>query len=107
MLAQTLVRAGYEIVAAGDGREGLRMHRASPADLILTDLIMPEKEGLETIVEIRRDFPQSRVIAMSGGGRHHPEDFLPVARKLGAARTLAKPFTRDDLLTAVREVLAA
>ncbi len=107
MLEQTLARAGYRTASAGDGRQGLRLHREAPADLILTDLIMPEQEGLETIIELRRSFPGSKVIAMSGGGRHHADDFLPIAQKLGAARTLAKPFTRDELLLAVREVLGA
>jgi DNA-binding NtrC family response regulator len=106
MLEQTLERAGYATIAVGDGKEALRVQREAPADLVLTDLIMPEKDGLETISEIRRLFPNGKIIAMSGGGRYGNLDFLPVAKKLGASRTLAKPFTREKLLETVREVLA-
>jgi DNA-binding NtrC family response regulator len=106
MLEQTLERAGYTTVAVGDGKEGLRLQREAPADLVLTDLIMPEKDGLETILEIRRIFPKGKIIAMSGGGRYGSQDFLPIAKRLGAARTLEKPFTREALLETVREVLA-
>jgi CheY-like chemotaxis protein len=99
--------AGYQTIQASDGREGIAIQRKNPSDLIITDLIMPGQEGLETIIELRRLYPKVRIVAMSGGGHGGVLDFLPMASQLGAARTLAKPFTRDQLLTAVREALAS
>jgi CheY-like chemotaxis protein len=89
LLCQTLLRAGHEVLAADDGRGALRLYRQQPADLVITDLIMPEQEGLETILELRRLQPDLKIIAISGGGRMVPGDYLPIARHLGAARTLA------------------
>jgi CheY-like chemotaxis protein len=107
LVQHVLNGAGYETVQAGDGREGIALLRKDPADLIITDLIMPGQEGLETIMEIRRFYPKMKIVAMSGGGHGGVLDFLPMASQLGAARTLPKPFTRDQLLTAVREALAS
>jgi DNA-binding response OmpR family regulator len=104
-VAQALTRSGYQVTEARDGAEGLRIHRGDPADLIITDVVMPEKEGLETILELRKEFPALKILAISGGGRNQPGDYLPVARKLGANRTLAKPFARAELLAAIRELL--
>jgi DNA-binding NtrC family response regulator len=105
MLRQTLERKGYEVIEASNGKEGIRLYREEPADLIITDLIMPEKEGIETIKELRRDFPQLKIIAISGGGRIGAEAYLPMAKKLGAMRTFIKPIAREELLEAVRELL--
>jgi DNA-binding response OmpR family regulator len=105
MLHQVLERAGYEVVEACNGSEGLRCFRAHPTDLIITDILMPEKEGLETIMDLRREFPQAKIIAMSGGGRTGNLSFLEVARRLGAQRTLQKPFELQEMLAAVRELL--
>ncbi|RMF90686.1 MAG: response regulator [Nitrospinota bacterium] len=105
MLRQTLEYAGYTVVEAEDGKEGLKQYRAEPADLVITDILMPEKEGLETIRELRREFPETKIIAISGGGRSGVLDFLNVAEKLGAHRTFHKPFSLQDLLTAIRELL--
>lgn len=105
MLRQTLERKGYEVIEASNGKEGIRLYREEPADLIITDLIMPEKEGIETIKELRRDFPQLKIIAISGGGRIGPEVYLSMAKKLGAMRTFIKPIAREELLEAVRELL--
>jgi DNA-binding NtrC family response regulator len=107
MVQQMLDRAGYATAVASDGREALVLQRAQPADAILTDLMMPGQEGLETIMEIRRLYPATKIIAMSGGGHGGVLDFLPIATQLGAARTLAKPFSREQLLAAVREALEA
>lgn len=104
-VAQSLARSGYQVVEAGNGAEGLSIYRADPADLIITDIVMPEKEGLETIMELRKEFPSVKVIAISGGGRNRPGDYLPVAKRLGANRALAKPFSRSELLAVVRELL--
>lgn len=106
MVQHMLRRAGYEAVAAADGSEGMRLQRERPADLVITDLIMPGQEGLETIIEIRRGFPKTKIIAISGGGHAGVLDFLPIASQLGAMRTLPKPFTHQQLLALVKEVLA-
>jgi len=105
MIQKTLERAGYEVIAASDGEEGLKLLRESPADLIITDLIMPRKEGLETIMELRRDNPDVKIIAISGGGRFEPESYLETAKQMGAARTFAKPFENKELVAAVQELL--
>ena len=104
MLRQTLEREGFEVVDAPNGEEGIRLYREDPADLIITDIIMPEKEGIETIMELKRDFPDVKIIAISGGGRVDPEEYLHMAEKLGAKRTFAKPVEREDLLKAIQEL---
>jgi len=100
-----LVCEGYKVLKASNGKEGLKLYREDPVDLIITDIIMPEKEGLETILELKEKFPEIKIIAISGGGRIGPEEYLPMAKMLGAHRTLAKPFGRDDLVRTVKEVL--
>ena len=104
-LRKILERAGHEVMEASTGNEGLAMFRAKPCDLVITDIIMPEKEGIQTIIELKRDFPNARVIAMSGGGRTHNMDFLRLASKCGAERVLAKPFAMDDVSAAINDVL--
>ena len=98
--------AGFEVVEAANGVEGLSHYRERPTDLVITDIMMPEKEGVQTISELRRDFPGVRIIAISGGGRDVARDYLPVAARLGACRTVAKPFTRQEILEAVAGALA-
>lgn len=105
LLVIALNNAGHQTVSAENGAEGVRVYRAKPTDLVITDLIMPEKEGIETILELRREFPGVRIIAISGGGRQSGTDFLPMAGKLGARLTLAKPFTIQELYQAVNTVL--
>jgi CheY-like chemotaxis protein len=105
MLQQVLIRVGYEVVEARDGNEGLQLFRASPTDLIITDILMPEKEGLETIIDLRREFPAVKIIAISGGGRTGNLNFLEVAKRLGAQRTLQKPFELQEMIAAVRDLL--
>lgn len=104
MLRQTLEREGHEVMDASNGNEGIRLYRECPADLIITDIVMPEKEGIETIMELKRDFPDVKIIAISGGGRIDPEEYLRMAKGLGALRTFAKPVEREKLLGAVREL---
>ncbi|MBI5315339.1 MAG: response regulator [Nitrospirae bacterium] len=104
-LRRTLHREGYIIIEASEGGRGLKQLERQPVDLILLDMFMPDKDGLETIMELRRTHPGIRVIAMSGGGFKGTVDVLPVATKLGVRRTLSKPFTREQLLEALREEL--
>lgn len=105
MIGQTLEHAGYTVVLACDGNEGIKSFRADPTDIIITDIIMPEKEGIETIIELRRDFPDVKIIAISGGGRGGAGGYLSMAEKLGAQRSFAKPFSRVELLDAIKELL--
>jgi CheY-like chemotaxis protein len=106
MLHKTLENAGYEVQDAANGQFVLDLYRQHPCDLILTDLVMPEKEGLETITELRRFNPRVKIIVMSGGGRINPKNNLVMAERLGARRTLAKPFSQQEILDAIAEVLA-
>ena len=100
-----LERAGYEIVEAGDGREGSRM--LDGVDLVITDLLMPEVDGVDLLGIIRREGLTLPVIAMSGGGKVDSKSYLDVARALGAFATIAKPFELDHLLATVRDALAS
>ena len=101
LLGETLQLAGYEVQTAGEGGAALKLYRKQPFDLVVTDLIMPGKEGLETIIELHRLQPALKIIAISGGGRVGPEDYLTLAERLGASKTLAKPFTAEEILEAV------
>jgi YesN/AraC family two-component response regulator len=105
MLRLMLERVGYEIAEAPDGIEGIRKYRENPADLIITDLIMPNKDGIGMIIDLKKEFPKVKIIAMSGGGVNRPEGYLDGAKKLGASRTLTKPIDRDEMLKAVKETL--
>ena len=105
MLRLMLERVGYEVAEAPDGIEGIRQYRENPADLIITDLIMPNKDGIGMIIDLKKEFPKVKIIAMSGGGVNRPEGYLDGAKKLGATRTLTKPIDRDEMLKAVKDTL--
>ncbi|PWC34337.1 response regulator [Azospirillum sp. TSO35-2] len=106
VLLRTLTLAGHEAVGARDGVEGMARFRDHPADLVITDIFMPNQEGLATIMELRRSAPGLKIIAISGGGARASLDVLPVAEALGAQRTLRKPFTPAEVMETVRAVLA-
>jgi two-component system, chemotaxis family, chemotaxis protein CheY len=95
---------GIEAEGAANGAQGLELQRAKPADVVITDIFMPEKEGIETIQELRREFPQAKIIAMTGRAPLTDYDVFQVARQVGAAKTFKKPFKLDDLVAAVREL---
>ena len=105
MLRLMLERDGYEVFEAPDGVEGIKAYRQKPADLIITDLIMPNKDGIGMIIELQKEFPDVKIIAMSGGGLNKPEGYLKGAKKLGAACTLTKPIDREKMLRAVKNVI--
>ena len=105
MLKQTFERSGYDVSTASNGRIGLQLYQCKPFDVVITDLIMPDMEGIETISNLRKNDPEVRVIAISGGGRNSPEDYLHLAKKLGAARTFPKPVDRNQLLAAVEDLI--
>lgn len=96
---------GHEVVEARDGTEGIRAYRAQAASLVMCDLFMPGKDGLETIRDLRKEFPDVRIVALSGGGFQGTMDLLNVARHLGAAAILSKPFKMEELLSLVRRLL--
>ena len=106
LVRKMLERAGYnDIAEAANGKIGLKLFRQNPFDLVITDIIMPDKDGIEMITELTRDYPRIKIIAMSGGGRIAPQGYLQMAKNLGAYRTLAKPFTHSKLIDAVQEFL--
>jgi len=105
MLMLMLERDGYEVIEAPDGVEGIKIYRQNPADLIITDLIMPNKDGIGMIIDLKKEFPDVKIIAMSGGGLNKPDGYLKGAKKLGAACTLTKPIDREEMLEAVRDTL--
>lgn len=107
MLRRMLEYTGYEVVEAADGAQGLKVFHEEPTDLVITDILMPGQEGIETIILLRRDYPDVPVIAISGGGTISANAHLNTAGKLGADRTLSKPFTRDEILSAVSDLLGS
>jgi DNA-binding response OmpR family regulator len=104
-LVQSLVNAGHKVVEASDGRQGCELARSISVDIVLTDLVMPVQEGVETILTLRRERPKLPVIAMSGGVTNS-KLYLDIAGKIGAKRMLSKPFLPKALIALVDEVLA-
>jgi CheY-like chemotaxis protein len=107
LITEVLTSAGFDVVAAPNGRRVAATLRERPIDLVITDLSMPERDGLETMTELRYSHPRLPVIAISGDVPLNRDLYLNVAEKLGAARVLAKPFKMDELIVAAREALAA
>jgi len=105
ILYDILREDGHEVSLAENGNRGIELINKIPFDLVITDLIMPEKEGVETIIEIRNSSPGLRIIAVSGGGRISSQDYLSLAEKLGADMTMSKPFTPGQIKSAVDELL--
>ena len=105
-LRLALEAAGHRILEASNGDEGLQLLDTHEIDLTITDIIMPEKEGIETIIGIRRRQPDARIIAISGGSRSQDIDFLRIAERLGAVHSLAKPFSPQMLLELVEAAMA-
>lgn len=104
-LQDFLSDAGYSVATASDGVEAAQRFKEAKPDLVVTDIIMPEKDGIETILDLRRRSPALRIIAISGGGRSRSTDFLTMAEKLGADATLAKPFDQGELIALVKRLL--
>ena len=107
MLRAALEMEGHEVVEATQGDVALRLQRAKPAELVITDIMMPHKDGLQVIMALRREAPGLKVIAMSGGGRYELMDALDMAKPLGAFATLRKPFDLDAMIETVKRALAA
>lgn len=107
MLRLTLSHFGHIVIEASNGKVGLELFAHANADLVITDIVMPEKEGIEVLMELRKEEPPVKIIAMSGGGRVGATDYLRIATQLGAAKVLTKPFSNEALKAAIDEVLAA
>ncbi|HEX9933590.1 MAG TPA: response regulator, partial [bacterium] len=96
---------GYSVEDAPDSATGIRKHHEKPFDLILTDIVMPDKEGISTIIELRHEYPDLKIVAMSGGGDFEPYGYLDIARRVGADRTITKPFSAKEILNVMNELL--
>src|SRR5687767_10081306 len=106
MLKMVLERAGHVVNEAGNGKEALMSYSRQQTELVVTDLVMPDKEGLETIIELRRAHPGLKIIAMSGGGRTGASNYLELAVKFGANHILNKPFSNQELLDGVKMLVS-
>ena len=116
VLKEVFVREGFEVEVASNGNEGLKLLRENGADLVITDIIMPGRDGVETVYDIRMEFPNTKIIVMSGGGNLGPQNYEPTAIKttaylasaaaVGADLTLTKPFDREELVKAAKELIA-
>ncbi len=106
MVNRLLERAGYDVAEAEDGKQGTQLFYEYSPDLVVTDIVMPEQEGIETIEKLHRAHPEIPIIAVSGGGRINPESYLPLAQGLGASATFAKPFKNQDLLDTIEKLLS-
>jgi DNA-binding response OmpR family regulator len=104
---QALLRAdGFDVAVAGNGQAALELHQSRPADVVITDLFMPDKDGIETIVELKKLSPQLKIVAISGWTSTQGSDYLRVAREIGATVTLQKPFDPQELSRVVRQLAA-
>ena len=105
LLSQVFEGAGYDVTEARDGKEAMEQYRQAPADLVILDILMPEKEGLETIIEFRREFPAIKIVAISGGSERAHVNLLDLAKRLGAVHAVKKPFEIQPLVDLVASVI--
>ena len=104
-LKAVLVSKNYEVVLAVNGKEGLNLYREQKIDVVITDIVMPEKEGIETIIDFQKDFPEAKIIVISGGGLGSAGDYLKMAQTMpNVLRTLSKPISSSDLCEAIQEI---
>lgn len=106
-IRSSLELEGHQVREASNGREAIDMLDGYKPDLMITDILMPEKEGIETIMEVRQKYADIKIIPISGGVRTENMDFLKIAKRLGADLALPKPFGRQQLLTHVNQLLGA
>jgi len=106
MFAELLKRNHYIVIEAPDGRYATELYAEHKPNLVITDIIMPEKEGIETILDLKRKYKDLKIIAISGGGRTNAMDNLRSARLLGADKTFEKPFENRDILDAIEEIIS-
>lgn len=104
LIREVLERGGHTVFEADNGDTGIKLVCEETVDVVVTDIIMPDKDGLETITELRKSHPEIRIVAISGGGRKVNRDYLPTAQAFGADRVLYKPFRPQEVVQAVIEV---
>lgn len=107
MLRRVLEKEGYDVFEATNGKEGINAFRRLQTDLVITDIIMPEVEGVETIISLRKEFPGVKIAAISGGGRNAPDGYLVMAKKLGAELVMEKPIDRKVFIKELERLAAA
>lgn len=108
LLRATMEQAGYQVREGRTGREGLLSYRSKPADVVIMDILMPDQDGLEAIMELRKEFPDAKIIAITGGAvKMNVPDFLDVAKLMGAQRSLYKPFSMTEVVAAVEAEVKA
>jgi two-component system chemotaxis response regulator CheY len=105
LIAAILEKSGYTVAVAEHGGQAIALLRQKTADLVITDLLMPEQDGIETILKLRQHWPKLPVIAISGGGQLSADYYLKIAKQFGAASLLMKPFTPEELLQHIATVL--
>ncbi len=105
ILSKALTAEGYDVAIASNGDEGLKLFYENPAKLVITDIMMPEKNGVEVIIKLKEDFPDIRIIAISGGTPEKGNDLLRMTKILGAKSTIKKPLEKETLLKAVKDAL--
>ena len=105
VLREILEPLGHDVLEAADGDAGIRLCREEPVDLVTTNIVMPEKDGLETIKELRHGFPDVRIVAISGYDKGDRLGYLSLAEEYGAQRTFTKPFRREDIVEAIQDLL--
>lgn len=106
-LKLSLELAGYSVEVAANGREALEIQRRQPVDVLITDIFMPDVDGFEAIDAFRKNFPQTKIIVVSGGAQFSKRDYLPDAELIGVDATLQKPFEIETLLKTLQSLLAA
>lgn len=106
-LCKILTKSGHEVLSALDGKEGLNLFKENSADLVITDILMPEQDGIEVISKLKKNFPNVKIIAISGGGKHMSgQEYLESARIVcNIQYTLTKPFTKDQLFEIIQKLL--
>ncbi len=105
-LRQIISLAGYTVVTAMNAQEAMDRQQNEPSEIVITDIVMPGRNGLELIAKLRSEFPEVKIIAISGGGVGSSQSYLSIAEAMGAVRTFAKPFDPDQLIRAIEELLA-
>ena len=105
MLKMMLEKEGFDTIVASNGKEGMQLFREEAVDLVITDIIMPEKEGVELIQELKKNDSNLPIIAISGGGKNSPDTYLNIAKLLGAYAVFEKPVAKEKLINAVKEAL--
>ena len=105
MMANFLKKNGYAVAQASNGNEGIEIAKKNIPDIVITDMLMPEKEGIETIVDLKKYNTDIKIIAISSGGKTKNMSFLDIAKNVGAQATIEKPFKPQDLIETIKEVI--